>query len=60
MPLASLMAQLIREIRVYIKKYHDAWLICDDSACATKTRQVAVYGKRCLMSGCRGAMVYQV
>ena len=34
-------------------------IICDEPACATRTRQMNVYGKRCLISGCRGQMTQE-
>jgi DNA polymerase alpha subunit A len=64
LPIASVAAQVEYQIRQITAKYYDAWLMCDDSACGNRTRQVSVYGKRCLgpkglAKGCRGVMHYE-
>ncbi|KAF8466428.1 DNA polymerase alpha catalytic subunit [Kalaharituber pfeilii] len=65
-PLAvsSIVAQLEHQLRAQVAMYYDSWLICSDSACGNRTRQMSVYGKRCLGSqglakGCSGKMVYE-
>lgn len=60
----SVVAQLEYQIRSLTTKYYDAWLVCDDTQCGNRTRQMSVYGKRCLgpkghASGCRGVMSYE-
>lgn len=60
----SVIAQLEYQIRQMTSKYYDAWLICDDASCGNRTRQMNVYGKRCLgpkghANGCRGVMSYE-
>lgn len=56
-------AQLEAAVRNSIAKYYCGWLLCDDPACGVITRQISVYGKRCIgMSGkahgCKGVMRY--
>lgn len=60
----KLTAQLEVEIRRHLALYYTGWLICDDSACGIKTRQISVYGKRCIGTsgkahGCKGVMRYK-
>ncbi|EME41473.1 hypothetical protein DOTSEDRAFT_176630 [Dothistroma septosporum NZE10] len=57
----TLSAQLEQQIRRHTSKYYSAWLICDDPACGMRTRQMSVYGHRCLgpkglAYGCSGRM----
>ncbi|KAI1944151.1 DNA-directed DNA polymerase alpha catalytic subunit pol1 [Ophidiomyces ophidiicola] len=60
----SIVAQLESQIRAQTSKYYEGWLICNDSACGNRTRQMSVYGKRCLgphgrAEGCSGHMAYE-
>jgi len=60
----SIVAQIECQIRQLTSKYYEAWLVCDDAACGNRTRQMNVYGKRCLgpnrlADGCRGVMRYE-
>jgi DNA polymerase alpha subunit A len=55
---ASIEAQLQAQICKFIAQYYENWLVCDDSACGTRTQQCGVYGRRCLNAGCRGMMSY--
>ncbi|WEW59775.1 DNA-directed DNA polymerase alpha catalytic subunit pol1 [Emydomyces testavorans] len=60
----SIVAQLESQIRAQTTKYYEGWLICDDSACGNRTRQMSVYGHRCLgprgrAEGCLGRMSYE-
>jgi DNA polymerase alpha subunit A len=64
LPNISVMAQLEHQIRQQTSKYYEAWLVCDDKACGNRTRQMSVYGNRCLGPkglghGCRGKMRYE-
>ena len=64
LPVPSIIAQVEYQLRQSVAKYYDAWLVCDDSSCANRTRQMSVYGKRCLGStgrarGCKGIMHYE-
>lgn len=60
----SIVAQLESQIRSQTAKYYEGWLVCDDSACGNRTRQMSVYGRRCLgprgrAEGCLGRMAYE-
>jgi DNA polymerase alpha subunit A len=60
----TVVAQLEHQIREQTNRYYDGWLACDDSACGNRTRQISVYGHRCLgpkghAEGCSGRMVYE-
>lgn len=60
----SVMAQLEHQIRQQSCKYYEGWLVCDDQACGIRTRQISVYGHRCLGPqslglGCLGKMRYE-
>ncbi|CCH41857.1 DNA polymerase alpha subunit A [Wickerhamomyces ciferrii] len=52
-------SQLEQRIRSFISKYYQGIVICDDSTCGMITKQISVYGKRCLSNGCKGVMRYQ-
>ncbi|OBA20857.1 hypothetical protein METBIDRAFT_31525 [Metschnikowia bicuspidata var. bicuspidata NRRL YB-4993] len=61
--LLKISIQLEIEIKRHLALYYAGWLVCDDSACGIKTRQISVYGKRCIGSsgtahGCKGVMRY--
>lgn len=49
-------SQMILAIRKHIRKYYEGWLICDDTTCRNRTRQMSVFGRRCLRDNCHGAM----
>lgn len=60
----SVAAQLEAQIRQHTARYYAGWLVCDDAACGARTRQVSVYGHRCLGPqgrglGCAGRMSYE-
>lgn len=60
----SVVAQVERAIRVQTAKYYEGWLVCDDSSCGMRTRQMNVYGTRCLgpkglARDCLGRMRYE-
>ncbi|KAF3941422.1 hypothetical protein ABW19_dt0207520 [Dactylella cylindrospora] len=60
----ALIAQVESNIRCYTSRYYEAWLKCDDGSCETRTRQICVYGKRCLGpqghgNGCLGIAGYE-
>lgn len=60
----SLITQLESQIRSQTSKYYEGWLVCDDSSCGNRTRQMSVYGHRCLgpsgkAEGCLGRMTYE-
>ncbi|PGH02222.1 DNA polymerase alpha subunit A [Blastomyces parvus] len=60
----SIAAQLECQIRAQTSKYYEGWLVCDDSSCGNRTRQMSVYGRRCLgprgrAEGCLGRMGFE-
>ncbi|KAF2665566.1 DNA polymerase alpha catalytic subunit [Microthyrium microscopicum] len=65
LPNLSIAAQLDAQIRQHVARYYAGWLVCDDSTtCGQRTRQMRVYGHRCLGpkglgSGCAGKMQYE-
>lgn len=65
MPALSVVAQVERAIRTATARYYEGWLVCDDSSCGNRTRQMSVYGSRCLgpkglARDCLGRMRYEV
>ncbi|KAK6502113.1 DNA polymerase alpha catalytic subunit [Arthrobotrys conoides] len=59
-----LVAQVESNIRSWASQYYESWLSCEDSSCGNRTRQVGVYGKRCLgpqglSIGCDGLIAYE-
>ncbi|TGZ79741.1 DNA polymeras-like protein alpha catalytic subunit [Ascodesmis nigricans] len=64
LPTVSVVSQVETQLRAAVARYYQAWLVCDDSACGVRTRQMSVYGKRCLgknglAKSCRGVMHYE-
>jgi DNA polymerase alpha subunit A len=60
----SIVAQLETQIRLHIARYYAGWLVCDDTSCGNRSRQMSVYGARCLGpkglgSGCLGRMHFE-
>lgn len=60
----SVVAQVERAIRTVTARYYEGWLVCDDSSCGNRTRQMSVYGSRCLgpkglARDCLGRMRYE-
>ncbi|KAK9239684.1 hypothetical protein V1525DRAFT_397320 [Lipomyces kononenkoae] len=60
----SIVAQVERQIRREITQYYNGWVVCDDSSCGNRTRQISVYGRRCIgkdgqAKTCRGIMGYE-
>nr|POF20599.1 dna polymerase alpha catalytic subunit [Quercus suber] len=60
----QLTTQLEGQIRRHTSRYYSAWLVCDDPACGMRTRQMSVYGHRCLgprglAHGCSGRMSFE-
>ncbi|KAL4797109.1 DNA polymerase family B-domain-containing protein [Aspergillus venezuelensis] len=63
-PVLSIVAQLESQIRAQTSRYYEGWLVCDESTCGNRTRQISVYGHRCLgprgqAEGCLGRMGYE-
>lgn len=57
----SIVAQLESQVRAQTASYYEGWLVCNDPSCGNRTRQMSVYGSRCLgprglASGCLGKM----
>lgn len=48
--------QVLALIRSTLATYHQAWMQCDDPACAVLTRRMRVYESRCVNDTCRGTM----
>ncbi|CAI7595452.1 unnamed protein product [Penicillium bialowiezense] len=60
----TIVAQVENQIREQTSRYYEGWLVCDDSSCGNRTRQISVYGHRCLgprgrAEGCLGRMSYE-
>ncbi|KAH7243278.1 uncharacterized protein BKA55DRAFT_647837 [Fusarium redolens] len=60
----SVVAQMEHAIRTQTSRYYEGWLVCDDSQCGNRTRQMSVYGSRCLgpkglARDCLGRMRYE-
>ncbi|KAI3337136.1 hypothetical protein HD806DRAFT_475794 [Xylariaceae sp. AK1471] len=60
----SIVAQLEHAVRAQTSRYYEGWLVCDDTSCGNRTRQLSVYGTRCmgpkgLATGCLGRMRYE-
>ena len=61
----SIIAQLETAIRAQTSRYYEGWLVCDDASCGMRTRQMSVYGTRCLgpkglARDCLGRMRYEM
>jgi DNA polymerase alpha subunit A len=61
MPNISLVAQMESQIRQHVSRFYANVLVCDDPSCGARTRQMSVYGHRCLGPkglghGCLGKM----
>lgn len=59
-----LSSQLESQIRAHTSTYYAATLICDEATCNNRTRQMSVYGHRCLgprglAYGCSGRMSFE-
>lgn len=62
--LISVVAQMESQVRTQTSQYYEGWLVCDDASCGNRTRQISVYGHRCLgphgrAEGCLGHMSYE-
>ncbi|KAK5104987.1 DNA-directed DNA polymerase alpha catalytic subunit pol1 [Lithohypha guttulata] len=61
----SIICQLEAQIREQTSQYYEGWLMCSDETCSKRTRQMSVYGTRCLGpmgradGQCRGRMSYE-
>jgi DNA polymerase alpha subunit A len=60
----SVIAQVEHAVRAQTTRYYEGWLVCDDPSCGNRTRQMNVYGTRCLgpkglARDCLGRMRYE-
>ncbi|KAK0623623.1 hypothetical protein B0T14DRAFT_428209 [Immersiella caudata] len=60
----SIIAQVESAIRAQTARYYEGWLVCDDTSCGNRTRQISVAGSRCLgpkglARECSGRMRYE-
>jgi len=60
----SVLAQVEHTLRAETARYYEGWLVCDDAQCGARTRQMSVYGTRCLgpkglAKDCLGRMRYE-
>ncbi|OAQ95039.1 DNA polymerase (pol2) [Purpureocillium lilacinum] len=63
-PALSIVAQVEHAIRTQTSRYYEGWLVCDEAQCGNRTRQMSVYGNRCLgpkglARDCLGRMRYE-
>ncbi|PHH86323.1 hypothetical protein CDD83_10415 [Cordyceps sp. RAO-2017] len=63
-PSVSVVAQVEHAVRLQTSRYYEGWLVCDDAQCGNRTRQMSVYGTRCLgpqglARNCLGRMRYE-
>jgi DNA polymerase alpha subunit A len=61
----SIVAQLESSIRQLLASYYAGHLVCDEPQCGNRTRQISVYGSRCLgpkglAKDCLGKMHYEM
>jgi DNA polymerase alpha subunit A len=61
----SVVAQVEAAVRAAAARYYEGWLVCDEATCGNRTRQMSVYGTRCLgpkghARDCLGRMRYEV
>ncbi|KAL2020351.1 hypothetical protein VTK56DRAFT_8480 [Thermocarpiscus australiensis] len=64
LPTLSIVAQVEAAVRAQTARYYEGWLVCDDASCGNRTRQMSVYGSRCLgpkglARDCLGRMRYE-
>ena len=60
----GVVAQVEAAVRQHLARYYSGWLVCDDPSCGARTRQMSVYGHRCLgpkglATGCLGKMNWE-
>jgi DNA polymerase alpha subunit A len=52
--------KLTLTIQKLIQKYLDQSVVCDDLGCRERTRNVGVYGRKCLKAHCKGVVDLEV
>ncbi|KAL2314433.1 DNA polymerase alpha catalytic subunit [Schizosaccharomyces pombe] len=55
----TIILQFSSQLRDFINLYYEGILVCDDSSCGNRTRQMSVYGKRCCNKSCRGSVHFE-
>jgi len=55
-----IMNQITKQLRAFIKKYYDGWLVCEDPGCSGRTRQLPLQFQRAfpVCSACKKAIMY--
>jgi DNA polymerase alpha subunit A len=57
---ASLQTQLEVQIRSFVARYYEGWIVCEDPACGYETRSMRMYGWRCgAPGGCKGRVRFK-
>jgi DNA polymerase alpha subunit A len=54
MPIGSMLNQLLCSLRACIATFNESWMVCDDTTCGCRTRQIGVLVRKCPVFGCRG------
>ncbi|KAJ3061480.1 DNA-directed DNA polymerase alpha catalytic subunit pol1, partial [Podochytrium sp. JEL0797] len=57
LPIGSLNNQVLVSLRSHIRKFMAGFSVCDERGCNARTRAVAVFGRMCQVSGCKGTLV---
>ncbi|KAL5033467.1 DNA-directed DNA polymerase alpha catalytic subunit pol1 [Batrachochytrium dendrobatidis] len=60
MPIPSLAVQLRVAICAQMRVYLDQSVVCDDPSCLNITKATSVFGRRCLVPGCKGTVFFQL
>lgn len=55
-PSGLLQRQLARAIHRHLTRFHEYWLVCEESMCGARSRDQSVHGDFCLNAGCQGRL----
>ncbi|KAM0786373.1 hypothetical protein ACM66B_001841 [Microbotryomycetes sp. NB124-2] len=55
----SMAVQLDLQIRNFVSKFYEGWMVCDEPTCGNRTRMMSVYGRVCLVQGCKGQVHFE-
>ncbi|KAK4050302.1 DNA-directed DNA polymerase alpha catalytic subunit pol1 [Microbotryomycetes sp. JL201] len=55
----SMAVQLDLQIRSFISKFYEGWIVCDEPTCGNRTRMMSVYGRVCLVPNCKGQVHFE-
>jgi DNA polymerase alpha subunit A len=55
----SLSCQLLSAMRKQLNRYLEQRVICDDPACHAQTKATSVFGRKCLVKGCKGLVTLE-